>query len=91
MLVLAVVYSAPALAETTTQATLTGTQSDLKLNSQVTINKEKQIAESKKVKIKNLELKQKSLKVPSFLISGEIKKIIIQLLNFTTDIYHIRI
>ena len=56
MLVLAVVYSAPALAETTTQATLTGTQSDLKLNSQVTINKEKQIAESKKVKIKNLEL-----------------------------------
>ena len=59
MLVLAVVYSAPALAETTTQVTLTGTQSDLKLNSQVTINKEKQIAESKKVKIKNLELESK--------------------------------
>lgn len=59
MLVLAVVYSAPALAEQTTQATLTGTQSDLKLNSQVTINKEKQIAESKKVKIKNLELESK--------------------------------
>ena len=59
MLVLAVVYSAPALAETTTQATLTGTQSDLKLNSQVTINKAKQIAESKKVKIKNLELESK--------------------------------
>ena len=59
MLVLAVVYIAPALAETTTQATLTGTQSDLKLNSQVTINKEKQIAESKKVKIKNLELESK--------------------------------
>ena len=59
MLVLAVVYSAPALTETTTQATLIGTQSDLKLNSQVTINKAKQIAESKKVKIKNLESESK--------------------------------
>lgn len=55
-----------ALAETTTQATLTGTQSDLKLNSQVTINKEKQIAESKKVKIKNLELESKKLKGSKF-------------------------
>ena len=59
MLVLAVVYSAPALTETTTQATLPGSQSDLKLNSQVTINKAKQIAESKKVRIKNLELESK--------------------------------
>ena len=59
MLLLAVVYSAPALTETTTQATLTGTQSDLKLNSQVTINKAKKIAESKKVRIKKLELESK--------------------------------
>ena len=48
MLLLAVVYSAPALTETTTQATLTGTQSDLKLNSQVTINKAKKLLRVRK-------------------------------------------